>query len=128
MAENKLVLVVDDDEAMLMLLAHLVREQGYRVETASDGEEAGRRVDALKPDLVVLDLMLPRYGGFELLRDLQRSAELSKIPIVIVTGRYTDRSTTDMIRKESNVVELLEKPVDQAQFRALLERVLGGKA
>ena len=76
---------------------------------------------AERPDLIVLDLILPRYGGFELLRQLQ-GTKLSDVPIIVVTGRYTDRSTVDLIRHESNVVELLEKPVNTARFQIALER------
>ena len=124
MAENgRLVLVVDDDEGVRELLSLLIKKEGWRVETAEDGAEGERKALALKPDLIVLDLMLPRYGGFELLKQLQ-STELSRTPIVIITGRYADRSTTEMIRQESNVVELLEKPVKAARFILALQRIL----
>jgi DNA-binding response OmpR family regulator len=120
---DRLVLVVDDDEGIRELLAMLIRKEGWRVETAEDGAEGECKALALKPDLIVLDLMLPRYGGFELLKQLQ-ATELSKTPIIIVTGRYTDRSTSDMIRQESNVVELLEKPVKATRFILALQRIL----
>jgi DNA-binding response OmpR family regulator len=120
---GRLVLVIDDDEGVRDLLAMLIKKEGWRVETAEDGVEGERKALALKPDLIVLDLMLPRYGGFELLKQLQ-GTELSGTPIVVVTGRYTDRSTADMIRQESNVVELLEKPVKATRFILALQRIL----
>ncbi len=120
---SRLVLVVDDDEGVRELLSMLVKKEGYRVETAEDGTVAETKILALKPSLVVLDLMLPRHGGFEVLRWLQ-GTELASTPIVVVTGRYTDRTTTDMIRQESNVVELLEKPVKTAVFLQALNRIL----
>ena len=120
---ERLVLVVDDDEGIRELLSMLIKKEGWRVETAEDGADGERKALALKPDVIVLDLMLPRYGGFELLKQLQ-GTELSRTPIVIVTGRYTDRSTTEMIRQESNVVELLEKPVKAARFIQTLHRIL----
>ena len=120
---DKLILVVDDDEGIREFLTLLIKKEGWRVETAGDGEEGRRKAMALKPDLIVLDLMLPRYGGFELLRQFQ-GTDLARVPIVVVTGRYTDRSTGDMIRQESNVVELLEKPVKPARFVGVLQRIL----
>jgi len=120
---GKLVLVVDDDDGIRELMTFLLRKQGHRVETAGDGEDASRKIESLKPDLIVLDLMLPRYGGFELLRHLQ-GGELSKVPIIIVTGRYTDNSTAELIRQESNVVELIEKPVKNKRFMQAVQRVL----
>jgi DNA-binding response OmpR family regulator len=118
-----LVLVVDDDEGIRDLLSVVIAKEGHRVQTAVDGEDGRDQALSAKPDLIVLDLMLPRYGGFELLRDFQ-GTELAKVPIIVVTGRYTDRSTTDMIRQESNVVELLEKPVKVARFTAAMQRIL----
>ena len=120
---GRLVLVVDDDEGVRELLSMLIKKEGWRVETAEDGLDGERKALALKPDLIVLDLMLPRYGGFELLKQLQ-SSEISRVPVVVVTGRYTDPSTADMIRQESNVVELLEKPVKAARFILALQRIL----
>ena len=57
-----------------------------------------------------------------MLRQLQ-GTDLSRVPIIVVTGRYNDRSTTDMIRQESNVAELLEKPVKMTRFLAVLHRL-----
>ncbi|MDE2490510.1 MAG: response regulator [Elusimicrobia bacterium] len=128
----KLVLVVDDDDGIRELLAILIKKEGYRVETAVDGEDGLQKAEALHPDLMVLDLMLPRYGGFEVLRRLQ-GGDLARLPIIVVTGRYTDPSTSDLIRQESNVVDLLEKPVKTTRFLLALQRVLkpqvaGGEA
>jgi CheY-like chemotaxis protein len=120
---ERTILVVDDDDGMVALLSHLVELEGFRAETAADGVEASRKAHALKPDLIVLDLMLPRYGGFELLRDLQKT-ELAQVPIVVVTGRYTDGATMDMIRREANVVALLEKPINHEVFGQALRRGL----
>lgn len=126
-APDKLVLVVDDDDSVREMLEFIVKKEGYRVETAVDGEDGIAKAEALSPDLIILDLMLPRYGGFELLRRLQAGAQ-SRIPIVVVTGRYTDRATADLIRQESNVVEFLEKPVKTAVLGAAINRIIGKRA
>ena len=120
----KTVLVIDDDEGIRELLTFLVKKEGYKAEVAVDGEQGFRKAESLRPDLIVLDLMMPRYGGFEVLRQLQAGG-LTKIPIVVVTGRYTDRSTSEMIRQESNVVDFIEKPLKPAVFSATLSRLLG---
>jgi DNA-binding response OmpR family regulator len=121
--QDKLVLVVDDDESVRELLEFLVRKEGFKVQTASDGEEGINKIQKLLPDIVLLDLMLPRYGGFEILRQLQQG-DTSKIPIIIVTGRYTDRTTAEMIRQESNVVDFLEKPVKANILTMSLHKIL----
>ena len=120
---SRLVLVIDDDEGIRDLLSLLLKKEGFQVETAGDGEEGRRLALSLKPDMIVLDLMLPRYGGFELLRQLQET-ELKGVPIVVVTGRYTDPTTAELIRQETNVVELLEKPVKTASFLGVVRRIL----
>lgn len=120
---GKLVLIVDDDESILDLLDILVRKEGYKVEKAADGEEALEKARALHPDLILLDLMLPKYGGFEVLRELQ-SGDTADIPIVVVTGRCADRSTSEMIKRESNIKELLEKPVKLHVLSSLMNTLL----
>ena len=119
----KLVLIIDDDEDVRDLLTFMVKKEGFRADTAVDGEDGYQKADGLRPDLILLDLMMPRYGGFELLRRLQ-SGDLARIPIVVVTGRYTDRSTAEMILQESNVVDFLEKPIKASVLGAALGRLL----
>jgi len=121
--KGKLILIIDDDESVCELLEFMVVKEGFRAETALDGEEGIHKVRELLPDLVILDLMLPRYGGFEVLREMQTGAT-AEIPIVVVTGRYTDRSTAEMIRQESNVMDFLEKPIRPAVLAMSLHKIL----
>jgi len=121
--QDKLVVVIDDDDSVREVLEFIVKKEGFRADTAADGETGLEKITTLLPDLVVLDLMLPRYGGFEILRQLQ-SGPTARIPIVIVTGRYTDRTTAEMIRQESNVVEFLEKPVKTEVLGQVLHKIL----
>ncbi len=121
--QDKLIVIVDDDDSVRELLEFLVRKEGFNVETAADGEEGLGKIQKLLPNLVILDLMLPRYGGFEILRQLQQG-ETSRVPIIIVTGRYTDRTTADMIRQESNVMDFLEKPIKANMLAMSLHKIL----
>jgi two-component system response regulator AdeR len=120
---DKLVLVVDDDDSVRELLEFIVKKEGFRVEKAADGEEALNMARTINPDIILLDLMLPKYGGFEILRELQGD-DTGSIPIVIITGRYTDRSTSDMIKQEPNVRDFIEKPVKPQALSALLHKLL----
>jgi DNA-binding response OmpR family regulator len=120
---DKLVLIVDDDESVRDLIEFIVKKEGFRIEKAADGEEALSKAKAVNPDLILLDLMLPKYGGFEILRELQAD-ETAGIPIVIITGRYTDRSTSDMIKQEPNVREFIEKPVKPQILTSLMHKLL----
>jgi DNA-binding response OmpR family regulator len=122
-SSDKLVMIVDDDESVRDLLEFVVKKEGFRVATAADGEEGLNKIQALLPDIILLDLMLPRYGGFEVLRQLQ-GGETARIPIVIITGRYTDRTTAEMIRQESNVMDFMEKPLKPSVLAMTLHKIL----
>jgi DNA-binding response OmpR family regulator len=91
MTDRPLVLVVDDDVTVRDVVTRYLDRAGYRVEVAGDGEQALRAVVARVPDVVVLDLMLPRLGGLEVCRRLRRDA--IGVPIVMLTalGEEEDR-------------------------------------
>jgi len=121
--QEKLILIVDDDDSIRELLSFTMSKEGFKVEKAAEGETALSKAKALHPDLILLDLMLPKYGGFEILRDLQGD-DTSDIPIVVITGRYTDRSTSEMIKQEPNVKDFIEKPVKPQALNAVVHSIL----
>lgn len=121
---DKLVLLVDDDESLLDLMQHVVKKEGFRTDRAMDGMEALRKAEALNPDVLVLDFMLPNMGGYEALRELQARG-LGSVPIIVVTGRAMDAKSVDEVRREPNVREFLVKPVRPVMLVAALHRVLG---
>lgn len=120
---DKLVLIVDDDKGVRELLEILVRREGFRVETSADGEDALARARKSLPHLILLDLMLPKSGGFEVLHELQ-AEETAGIPVIVMTGRNMDGSTADLIRRESNVREFIEKPLKTELLASLIHRTL----
>jgi len=125
--KSKSILVVEDDEGSREFLVAVVRKEGFQAREAGDGREALKLVEAARPDLMILDMMLPRMGGYEVLRQLQEWG-LSSLPVIVVTGRCKDTSTTEMIRRESNVVEFMEKPVRPVVLGMCLHRILRTKA
>ncbi len=119
--EQKRVLVVDDDPALLPLIEYTFAREGYEVLTACDGKEALREFFAHKPDLVILDIMMPRMDGWETCR---RIREVSDAPIVMLTARGQDE---DIVRGlEYGADDYLTKPfsikVLLAHARAVLRR------
>jgi two-component system alkaline phosphatase synthesis response regulator PhoP len=121
--DDKRILIVDDDESVWDVLYYIVRKEGFLVEKASDGQEAIEKARLLHPDLILLDLMLPKAGGFEVLRDLQ-AEDTRDIPIVLLSGRHMDQSTLELLKQEANVKEFLEKPVRPQALGALLHSLL----
>lgn len=120
---EKTILIVDDDEGIRDLLDFIVKKEGFKTEKASDGKTAIEKAKTLYPDLIILDLMLPGYGGFEILRELQMY-ETAKIPIIIITGKYMDRTTQEMIKMEPNVVDFVEKPIKTQVLTSLIHKIL----
>lgn len=120
---DKLVLLVDDDESLLDLMEHVVKKEGFRTDRAADGNEALRKAEALTPDLIILDFMLPGMGGYEVVRALQASGN-GNIPVIIVTGRHMGSKNVDIVRMEPNVKDFMEKPLRPALLASALHTSL----
>ncbi|HEY8483509.1 MAG TPA: response regulator transcription factor [Longimicrobiales bacterium] len=89
------ILVVEDEADIAALVAYHLTREGYRVRTAASGAEALEAIAHERPDLVVLDVMLPEFSGYEVLSELRRREELAEIPVVVLTAR---RDEADRIR------------------------------
>ncbi len=119
-----LVMVVEDDAAIATMLRYNLEKSGYRVEEAVDGQEAVTRIAETKPDLVLLDWMLPTMSGIEVCRQIRRRPETRELPVIMVTARAEDQDAVrglntgadDYITKPFSVEALL------ARVRALLRR------
>jgi DNA-binding response OmpR family regulator len=87
------ILVIDDEPYILRALSYLLTREGYRVETASNGEEGLARVQELKPPLVFLDIMMPRMNGYEVCEQIKQDPELAKTYVIMLSakGQQIDR-------------------------------------
>ncbi len=92
------ILVVDDEPDISALVAYHLARQSYRVRTAADGSEAIRAVESERPDLIVLDQMLPGVSGLEVLAELRRRPETQDIPIIMLTARREERDRVEGLR------------------------------
>jgi two-component system alkaline phosphatase synthesis response regulator PhoP len=81
------ILVVDDDEDIIETLRHRLLKEGYQVSVAYDGEEALVRVKEDKPDVVLLDLMMPKINGFEVLKEIRERYKEKWIPVIIISAQ-----------------------------------------
>ncbi len=90
---NKTLLIADDEPYLIRSLSYVLQREGYRVESAVDGQEAMAKIEALRPDLVFLDLMLPRLDGFQICRRVKDRPDLRSIYVIILTakGQQEDR-------------------------------------
>lgn len=120
---RKWVLVVDDDPAVRTLFVDILQEAGYRVVGAEDGYVAEDLIRDLFPDLILLDLHMPRGSGFSLLNNMRKHPRWQAIPIVIVSG-YLDQ--IELLDETGlTVVGRIGKPVDIDRLLALVRETLG---
>jgi two-component system, OmpR family, phosphate regulon response regulator PhoB len=119
-----LVLVVEDEAALVTMLRYNLEKQGFRVEEAADGQEALTLIAETRPDLVLLDWMLPAMSGLEVCRQIRRRPATRDLPVIMVTARTEDQDAVrglntgadDYITKPFSIDALL------ARIRALLRR------
>ncbi len=121
-AKSPKVLVVEDERDIAALVAFHLTKEGYRVRTAGGGAEALEAVSHERPDLILLDLMLPGFGGFEVLTELRRRSESAEVPVVVLTAR---RDEADRIRGlELGADDYLTKPFSPRELVLRVAAVL----
>ncbi len=124
------ILVVDDEEDLLDLVAYNLEVSGYAVERAASGRVALEKAEGTKPDLVVLDVMLPDLMGFEVLRILRSRDATRALPVVLLTARGEEPDV--LVGFELGADDYLTKPFSPrellARVRAVLKRARGGEA
>lgn len=111
------VLIVEDDQSIVTLLQYTLEKEGYEVRTTDDGEEALLLADERKPDLIILDWMLPGLSGIQICDRFRKSAETSKIPIIMLSARGEegdrieglDRGADDYLTKPFSPKELMSR-------------------
>jgi two-component system, NtrC family, response regulator AtoC len=107
---NRRVLIADDDPGIRCLLVAFLRRQGFRLLEAGNGAEALAKMRAGKADVVVMDLMMPRVSGWDVLRERAADPLLQWIPIVVVTANHSREVTADLLDQDVHAV--LGKPFD----------------
>jgi class 3 adenylate cyclase/CheY-like chemotaxis protein len=116
------ILVVDDNPTNLEVLRVRLNSQGYEVVTAVDGEDALVRARELDPDLVLLDVMMPKLDGISVLKELKRDATLRFIPVILVTAKADTRDIVNGL--EAGGDDYLTKPFEQAALVARVRSLL----
>lgn len=124
---NRRVLVVDDEADVREYLKTALEDAGFEVEIASDGLEALEIIRQRPPDLISLDLVMPKHSGVKCYRELQKDKELAKIPVMTVTGHARDdlgkADFEEMTMSGPGVY--LEKPVSTHKYVSAVRKLLG---
>ncbi|MGL4439895.1 MAG: phosphate regulon transcriptional regulator PhoB [Bosea sp. (in: a-proteobacteria)] len=119
------IMIVEDEEPLSLLLRYNLEAEGYRVQVCARGDEAELRLHEEKPDLVLLDWMLPGLSGIELCRRLRQRRETESLPVIMLTarGEETERVRGLSTGADDYVVKPFSVPELLARVRALLRRV-----
>jgi DNA-binding response OmpR family regulator len=133
------ILVVDDDRPTVMIISSILKKQGYEVFTAFDGMNGLRKAREVKPDLVVLDIMMPLLNGYEVCRRLQSNPDTADISVLMLTAKgridaeaeeptqYFD-SVQDQLRGfDSGAMDFLTKPVKAKEVVRRVKALLWAK-
>jgi len=124
---KKTILVVDDEADIRSFLKAALVEAGFEVVTASDGFDALEKIKKQKPDLISLDLVMPKKSGARFYRDLNKNPEWANIPVIIVTGHARDDTGRADLKEltMSGPGIYLEKPVKPDNYIAAIKNTLG---
>jgi two-component system, OmpR family, phosphate regulon response regulator PhoB len=116
------ILVVEDERDIAALVAYHLTKDGYRVRTAEGGQEALEAAKAERPDLVILDLMLPGFSGYEVLSEMRRRPDLADVPVVVLTAR---RDEADRVKGlELGADDYVTKPFSPRELVLRVSAVL----
>ncbi len=123
-ASKGTILVVDDNSDIVAIAKTILEKEGYVVQTADNGLEVFSRLEEQKPDLIILDIMMPHMGGMAVLKRLKGTAETSSIPVIMLTAKSEDEDKTESYKL--GVYYYITKPFTTTQLINVINFVLRG--
>lgn len=123
MSDRKKILIVDDSNTILMMERLILNKGPYVTVAATNGEEAVRKAQAENPDLILLDVVMPKMDGFEACRRIRRQSATSNIPIIMVTTRGEEQNIESGY--QAGCTDYVTKPIDGAELLSKLRSYLG---
>ena len=121
---NKTIFIADDEEDFVSTLRSRLEFEGYGVTTAADGKEALERILREKPDLILLDILMPTMNGYQVCRELKGNADTRSIPIVMLTAK--SQESDRFWGKEAGADVYLVKPFDMDELMEEVMEQIGG--
>jgi len=98
MAKTKKILIVDDEKNVVKALTEKLVAESFSIESATDGQEALLKVNQVKPDLILLDIIMPKLDGISVLKILKARSETKNIPVIILTNLYDDKKVNEVLK------------------------------
>ena len=123
MSDRKRILIVDDEKDLVDILKARLEIEGYEILAAYDGQEGLEKAQEEKPDLILLDVMMPKMNGYQVCRLLKYDEEFQNIPVIIITarGQEQDKMTGDEVGAD----EYITKPFENGVLFAKIKELLG---
>ena len=118
-----LVLVADDDPDILALVSFRLERAGYKVVEASDGEQALQAAVERRPDLAILDVMMPKLTGYDVTRRIREDEATRRMPVILLTARVQEADVAQGF--ETGADDYLKKPFSPQELRARVQAILG---
>lgn len=119
---RKKVLIIEDEDVCAQLVDLVLNKRQVEVIVAPDGEQGLQRASAERPDLIFLDIMLPKMSGYQVIQALKRDPALASIPIVVLSARAGEEGK--QLVRETGCQEFIPKPFKVAQIRGAIQRFL----
>ena len=121
----KKILIIDDEKDMRVYLEALFRKAGYETEAAADGDEGLWLAEAHCPDLITLDVLMPKKSGVKAYRGLRVSQKTSSIPIIVLTGLARSEDFFGDLDELPRPEAVVEKPIEREAFLEKVEELIG---
>ena len=128
MGDKKLILVVDDDPDLVEAVSLKLESEGFRVAKAYDGIQAWQRIKEERPDLIILDVMMPKKNGYQVCDEIKQDPEYKEITVVLLTAvgdAVTSTSYTHWDGKTALAEEFIPKPIDLDNLMDIIKDYLG---
>ena len=119
------ILIVEDDALIIRLYQKVFTSQGYEVETAINGEEGLAKARSVKPDLILLDIMMPKLNGLEMLRQLKAIPDVEKIPVVVLTNLSGDADAETALQ-EGAVKYIVKSDYKPKEIFNIVDGIMAG--
>jgi twitching motility two-component system response regulator PilH len=118
------ILIVDDSPTERLFLAELLTRNGFAVSTADSAEEAELKLQASRPDLILMDVVMPNLNGFQATRQISKEPTTSHIPVILVTTK--DQETDKVWGMRQGAKAYVTKPINEAQLTEAIKSLIGG--
>ena len=122
---SRKILIVDDEPNIIFMLSHRLKQSGFEIVTGKDGQEALDKARMENPDLIILDLMLPKMNGYTVCGLLKRDEKFSKTPVIILTARAQKSDEKQGI--EAGADAYVKKPFKSEELLQVIENLLNNK-